>query len=91
VNSSLPPPRGLKNVFDEKGPQGFVDAVMAHKGSKREDRAVVVVCCLLLLLLLNCCFTGVIIRFRFVLLFVVLSHPPVIHSCHVSHVSQALC
>lgn len=31
-NSSLPPPRGFKQVFDEEGPAAFAKAVRKHKG-----------------------------------------------------------
>eukprot|EP01126_Amoeba_proteus_P019317 TRINITY_DN1994_c0_g1_i2.p1 TRINITY_DN1994_c0_g1~~TRINITY_DN1994_c0_g1_i2.p1 ORF type:complete len:1021 (-),score=266.22 TRINITY_DN1994_c0_g1_i2:158-3220(-) len=37
VNSSRAPPRGLKHVFDEKGPKGFVEAVLASKGTLLTD------------------------------------------------------
>lgn len=37
VNSSLPPPRGLKNIFDEQGPEGFVKAVLNNKGALLTD------------------------------------------------------
>ena len=32
ARSSLPPPRGLKQVLQEKGPAGFAEAVRKHKG-----------------------------------------------------------
>eukprot|EP01127_Copromyxa_protea_P020576 TRINITY_DN6903_c0_g1_i1.p1 TRINITY_DN6903_c0_g1~~TRINITY_DN6903_c0_g1_i1.p1 ORF type:complete len:1423 (-),score=250.29 TRINITY_DN6903_c0_g1_i1:44-4171(-) len=37
VRSSLPPPRGLKNVLDEEGPAGFVKAVMSTKRALLTD------------------------------------------------------
>jgi pyruvate/oxaloacetate carboxyltransferase/allophanate hydrolase subunit 1/biotin carboxyl carrier protein len=37
VNSSLPPPRGLKNIFDEEGPAAFAKAVLNTKGALLTD------------------------------------------------------